>query len=364
MVCPAGWSCLLLVAGLAAQRPEARAPLPIVVIGNHNLDGGTLAARSELPPATGGRELALRRTDGTVLRDHALLDPATRERLRITAGALRLESLDGDARWSVAAVPGAAFGDGALDRAVFARQRVVLCGGDGGLVALDRADGRVAWRRPAGPNELVVADGELVVAAGAAATGGAMHGHALQNGAAAFAVALPEAPQGIALGERGIAVRSAQHTVVFDRSGPRLCDLPAPASDVVALRDGWLVVVDPFVVSCDRTGRERWRRERTPGFMDQYVAVETADGSIVVARYCRMADSGVDVVCLDGANGDVRWRRHVDGLGVAHSKYWHLAQLFGSGDRLVVTSQAAGGLFAVALDPADGGQSARAEFRR
>ncbi|MCC7398318.1 MAG: PQQ-binding-like beta-propeller repeat protein [Planctomycetes bacterium] len=349
-------------AAVTAQQPAA-APLPRLLLGHRVLRGADFATERELPslPRSTAAEW---RVDGSWRLDGALLDLGRGERFVFGKDSVSRLQLDGSVVWSAPTVAGIDFDDRALAAAQLAGPRLLLRGRGGGVVALDRASGREAWHKEAVVDSVLTADHELVCGGGSVGAAGRLWACALGNGARAFEIDLPGPPEQIVLAPFGIAVRLATAVVVFDRAGPRLGGLDAPARTLLAGHDGWFLVVPEAVVSCTRDGRERWRTPRSPLGFEQEQVVSDGGGRLLLVRACTIADDGAEVTCLDADDGTVVWTTTLPGLGVTHSKYVQRVSAFVSGGHLVVLSQASGGDFAeqVALD--DGARGRRVQFSR
>lgn len=291
----------------------------------------------------------------------ALVDPDAGHVLFVALDRVRLVGLDKQPLWSSARADvhvAARAGDGPR---WFAKDRIVLAREGGGLVALDRRSGRVAWEGPGLPTASVLVDGDLVVATGD--VGGKPHlvGAALANGARAFDVELAGAAQRIVAAPHGIAVVERDGFVVHDRAGPRLFAVTTPVTALTAGPDAWFGATGDAVVAWARNGERRWGADVAHAGYERVVLVATPDGGVLRVKWMDIADSGFDLVSL-AVDGGIRWRREEPGLGVPHSKYWHRVQPRLAGDRLLVTSQAAGGSFLAEFDLATGERVERTGF--
>ena len=79
---------------------------------------------------------------------------------------------------------------------------------------------------------------------------------------------------------------------------------------------------------------------------------------LIVLTYCGIADSGVRVIRVRGADGRVVFTTECDGLGVPHSKYSQRVTAEITQGRLIVLSHGAG-RFSETLDIASGKSIAR-----
>jgi hypothetical protein len=99
-----------------------------------------------------------------------------------------------------------------------------------------------------------------------------------------------------------------------------------------------------------------------PHWLDAEKAVRLPGGDWLVYRYGTMSDSGVQVIRADAVMTKVRWQVECKPLGVAHSKYYHRADVEIKNNQALVTSIANhghGGSFEEKLDLATGKQAAR-----
>ena len=81
--------------------------------------------------------------------------------------------------------------------------------------------------------------------------------------------------------------------------------------------------------------------------------VQLPGGDHIGFSFHPISDSGVDVVRLT-PNDKVVWKTHCPGLGVAHSKYKHKAEVAVEGDKVRVLSVGDGGTFVEILDAKTG----------
>lgn len=291
------------------------------------------------------------------------VDTARAEVLEITAERVALATLDGKPSWAVERrATHTAFAIGA-HQCVLAGDRIVMpAGGErGGLVALDRSTGAIAWERPGVPSETIAVDDGLIVTTGATNGPPRLAAQALDNGASAFDLPLRAAPRALVVAPHGIAVVGDAGFTVFDRAGPELWKGNERPVALVANADGWFTATWQAVTAWSRTGEVKWTTELAVGDFEQIVLVALPGGGVAHVRFLGMADSGFEVVGCD-ARGGIAWRRQEPGLGVSHSKYWHRVEPFVVGERLFVTSQGAGGAFFVEFDPANGDRLGRAAF--
>lgn len=242
------------------------------------------------------------------------------------------------------------------------KDRAVLVKKGGGLVALDRANGDVVWERDAVPSSFVLVDGDLVIAAGPVDGKPHLVAMALQNGARAFDVPLRASPTGLAAAPHGIAVLTEDGFVVHDRAGPEIFTAKERPQAIVGGPDAWFTATYDRTTARNRVGEVKWTAAPAVGDFESVALAALPDGGVVHVKFMRHADSGFEAECFAAASGHSEWRHVEPGLGVDHSKYWHEVQARAVPDRLLLTSQAAGGAFVVELDPATGDRRERAQF--
>ncbi|MFT3883077.1 MAG: hypothetical protein QM703_25925 [Gemmatales bacterium] len=99
-----------------------------------------------------------------------------------------------------------------------------------------------------------------------------------------------------------------------------------------------------------------------PHWLNAERAVRLPDGDWLVYRYGTNSDSGVQVIRADAVMTKVRWQAECKPLGVAHSKYYHRAEVEIKNNEAIVNSIAnngQGGKFEEKLDLATGKQVSR-----
>jgi outer membrane protein assembly factor BamB len=136
--------------------------------------------------------------------------------------------------------------------------------------------------------------------------------------------------------------------------------LPQGAITGLLQEKDWLVLTTSDVRRLSGEGKTRWR---TP-FAEPYGfaaggVVEVRGGDVVAFRYGRIHDSGVELVRLKAATGEVVWRAWCNPLGVGHSEYLHDATVAVEGERLRVSSRGSYGTFVEVLDLRTGKQLRR-----
>jgi outer membrane protein assembly factor BamB len=238
-----------------------------------------------------------------------------------------------------------------------------------GVTALDAGTGEVAWRE-AGPCECFRLSGDLLVLA----NGPRVVGLAAASGAEVFRLSLPADPdfwpgtigettglflvQGRGAGWDGPAFLIDRTGVIRHRVGRQVLAVVPAGPDRV-----FLTGADVRRVSAD--DRTVWS---APFESTEWVAgggiLEAPGGDLLAFVYCRIANSGVQVMRLDPITGEVRWRVWCGGLpGVVHSKYHHDATAEWVGDHLRVISKGSAGAFVELLDGSTGERVRRGERR-
>jgi hypothetical protein len=350
----------LLAAGANAQKQRPPAEPPLLV--RQNLVSATTLEPAQSLGLPGYVHDATWLFGSVYVLGDATIDAATGELLEVVGDAVRLRVARGAERWTAAnAATGAAPGVTAARRLLFA-DRVVLPRAGGGLVGLDRASGAVVWQRAEVPDALLVADGSLLAAAGRVGGKPCFAMIAIANGAPGCRAELTEMPSRLVPGPRGVALVSGSQVAVHDRTGPRLFQRPVVVGDFVAGRDGWFTQVRGKLESWSRTGEVVWSVACVCAEFENQRLCATPAGDVLVVTFMDMADSGFTVRCHAEGDGALRWTCIDQGLGIAHSKYWHHVQVRMLGNRALVTSQAAGGNFGVLFDATDGGERLRRKW--
>jgi outer membrane protein assembly factor BamB len=346
-----------LIAQAAAQEPKPTAPRLLV---RQQIVSPTTLKPTEQLGLTGYVRQVQWLGEQRYAVDEVAVDLAAMEVLEVSRERVLLRTVGKRVLWSVDRTAAGVRLDAKAAHRLLLGARVVLPRAGGGLVGLDRATGEVRWQHADAPSEFVIADGELVIAAGAVGDKPTLAAFAAPNGARAFACTLPAAATRLVAGPHGIAAAMASGVTVFDRSGPQLFTLPAAVVDLVAGPDGWFAVTRETLQAWDRTGKVVWSLPATVDTFNSVVLGVTGAGALLELRHCPMSDSGVTVVCREPSDGGVLWQYVDQGLGIAHSKYWHRAHARAIGDAVFVVSEAAGGNFVVELDAATGEKRQRA----
>lgn len=355
---PSSWLhaplCLALVAALcgpfaAAQQPERpQQPPPALLLGNHLLDAGTLQPGPKLGDFVGRRPRIA--PDGTSNLGDTLIDPARRLLLTADGEALRLVELPATARWRRPLADLALAPPPLLPQAVLTRELLVLPDQEDDLVAIALADGKPRWRDRGGEHGGLVHDDELLACFVATPAGRVARLLSLANGAKAAEVkAMPEA-EFLALGPHGLIVAGAHGAVVCARTGPQLFAVAGDVHAAIGDARGFCLHVGDELLAFDAAGKERWRAPLAVQYPMQARLVALPAGEVVVLQFQGRADDGAELQAHDPERGSIVWRRRLQGLGVDHSKYWQDVAAYVRGERLVVTSHAAGGHWLALLD--------------
>jgi outer membrane protein assembly factor BamB len=250
---------------------------------------------------------------------------------------------------------------------VWDAQRVYVTHEDG-VTALDADSGKARWHSK-GPSDRLLLSGDLLLAAG----GPVLTARAVVSGAEVFKVRLPAKDSdplpiaevaGLFLAQVWDEPGGDGNALLFDREGKVRYRFNRQV--VAGLRQGddrvFLTSRDVVRVALD--GKARWlvpfedREWITGGGL-----VEMKGGDVVAFLYGYIHDSGVQLVRLKAATGEVVWRARCAPLGVGHSKYRHDATVAVEGERLHVSSRGSYGTFVEVLDLRTGKQLYRRRRR-
>jgi outer membrane protein assembly factor BamB len=350
------WAAALIAAAPAQQPDRAPRRGPVLLAGQQLVDANSGDVRGTLGIKDyPGHAAPL--SNGVFALDGRLVDVQRMQVLELQGGAFALRDVASGPVWTQPAAKVHAAAGASLAQRLLTGDRVVLARSDGGLVGLDRKDGSVAWERAAVPNEALRADNDLVLAAGTVGGKPMLFGLSLQNGAAAFHAELRGPAKQIVPTPLGIAVLGDGWWQVFDRAGPKVLEQGETLGALAGTADGWFALQGTRIRALRRDGSERWNQDLgAADFMDQRQLFATPGGDLLVLAHCRMADSGMALELHANRDGVLLWRRSVEGLGVAHSKYRHDAYVQFDGERAFACSQGSAGSFFVALDLASGEQ--------
>jgi hypothetical protein len=118
------------------------------------------------------------------------------------------------------------------------------------------------------------------------------------------------------------------------------------------------------VVRVTPKGTVRWTVAMKEASHSSGGLVDIRGGDMLAFMYCPISDSGVELVRLTPATGEVVWRAMCKPLGVSHSKYRHSAAVTIEGDRVRVMSNGSFGDFIEVVDLATGKRLERSQPRR
>jgi len=145
-------------------------------------------------------------------------------------------------------------------------------------------------------------------------------------------------------------------------TGAEVCKFRLPRGAITGLpRAGdWLVLTPSDVLRLSGGGKTHWRTPvAEPHWFDEGGVVEVSGGDVVAYLFGRIHDSGVQLVRLKAATGEVVWRAWCAQLGVKHSQYLHDATVAVEGEHLRVNSWGSYGTFLEVLDLRTGKQLQR-----
>ena len=291
---------LLLAFPAAAQEPQ-------LLVRDRVVRARTLAPVRELQAQAASGSARWQHADVYVY-GKANIDASNGERLEPVAHQLCLHAADGTARW---AMPDPTSTGGSRchpNRRLLLRERVVAPRGLFGLVGIVRATGEICWQRDDLPNDILLADDQLVVATGSANGTPALAVFAAANGACCCRVELPEWPRHVAAGPHGVAVAFERSLHVYDRTGPLLFTAPVVGvSTLCAGTDGWFTSDTGSLQCWSRTGTLEWEvtKPRHARFLGRDLLLRGAPtGDLLVAS----PSERLVVQCLARRNGLPLWR--------------------------------------------------------
>jgi outer membrane protein assembly factor BamB len=275
---------------------------------------------------------------------------------RDAAGEVRWATrLDGD------------LGSGPGPHLLWDRERIYVTHG-GGVTALDAKTGKILWHAK-GPANCMCLDGDQLLAA----NGPHLVARAAATGATRFDVTLPKKdlnPEPIRAAGGLFIVQGDEDpggwgdTYLIDRQGQVRFRLDRRVVAGVRQGQDLVLLTSRDVVRLAPGGKVQWAIPLDWGGNAGGGLVAVPGGDLVAFRFCRIADSGVQVARLDPTTGKVAWLARCKNLGVNHSKYRHEATLSVEGDRLRVTSRGSFGTFVEALDLRSGKQLERKRLPR
>jgi RNA polymerase sigma factor (sigma-70 family) len=289
--------------------------------------------------------------------------PATAALFDIDYDAHRViaRSVRGGIRWSTAL-------DGYLGlvrppHLLWDAQRVYVTHQDG-VTALDAHTGKVLWHSP-GPGNCLFLKGELLLAA----DGASVHARAVVSGAEVFKVNLPARdfdPSPIAEVAGLFLVQALEKpggkgvAFLLDRKGQIRHRLDRQVVAGIRQENDLILLTSTDVVRLSPDDKIRWA---IPFERHQWLAggglAELPGGDLLAFRHGRINDSGVDLIRLKPGAGQVVWKAHCAGLGVAHSEYEHEVRVAIERRTIRVTSRGSQGTFVELLDLRSGRQLER-----
>jgi outer membrane protein assembly factor BamB len=239
-----------------------------------------------------------------------------------------------------------------------------------GVTALDAATGLIAWHAPV-PAECLRLSGDLLLLA----HGSQVVALAAASGAEAFRLPLPAAPEfrpvaieeaaGLFLVQTNESPGGEGDAFLFDRAGKVRHRFPRQVVAVAEVGNDRLFLTSAEVRRVTPDDKTVWS---APFESHNWIAggsiIEAPGGDRLAFLYCRIANSGVQVMRFDPASGEVRWQTWCGGLsGVMHSAYRHDATAEWVGERLRVISRGSAGAFVEWLDGGTGKRIRRGEQR-
>jgi outer membrane protein assembly factor BamB len=238
-----------------------------------------------------------------------------------------------------------------------------------GVTALDAGTGEVAWQVPI-PCACFRLSGDLLVLA---------HGPqvvclAVASGAEVFRLSLPADPElrpvfidettGLFL-VQGRAAGFEHAAFLIDRAGKIRHRLLRQVLCVLSVGPDRVFLTSADVRRVSADDRTVWSAPfESPESNAGGGILEAPGGDLVAFVYCRIANSGVQVMRVDPLTGEDRWQVTCRGLaGVMHSEYRHDATAEWVGDRLRVISKGSAGAFVEWFDGRTGERVRRGERR-
>jgi outer membrane protein assembly factor BamB len=240
-----------------------------------------------------------------------------------------------------------------------------------GVWAIDRETGKVIWH-VAVPNECFWLSGNLLLLA----EGRQVVALAADTGTEVFRLSLPAAQdfRPVAIDEAAGLLMVQTHedpfgkgdTFLFDRKGRVRYRFPRQVVAVVPAAEDRVFLTSADIRRVTPDGQTIWS---TPLMGPECIAggriVEAPDGDLVVFSYCRIANTGVQLIRIDPVDGQKRWEAYCNPLSdVVHSQYLHAADVEWYDGHLRVLSHGSAGNFVECLDGQTGNQMRRSEERR
>lgn len=289
------------------------------------------------------------------------IDPDAAEVL-VVGDRLRLLSLDGREAWAVDAAMLAPKAAHYTAPRCLAGDRVLLPHADGGLVALDRRTGAVAWHRPELPVDFVRVDAGLVVAAGVVAGRPRLHAVALENGASAFDCVVPGPIGDLVVGSHGIAIVDLDGFTVHDRAGPRLFEVAHTPEELWAGPEGWFGFRRGTLSRWSRTGECVGTMAIGGNDTKAEDLTVLADGSVMLSWSAAKAPATLFVSWFE-ADGTCRWQARIDDAFLHPTHALVSTRVIGSRVLLVCATMVAWRLLEVDTTNGDFTERARTPLR-
>jgi outer membrane protein assembly factor BamB len=238
-----------------------------------------------------------------------------------------------------------------------------------GVTALDAATSKPLWHA-AGPASGLLVSGSLLLATGSQGEGGWVVGRGAASGVEVFKVRLAGEPTdswsvrevaGLFLVQElgSLLFGGEEEALVIDRLGGVRRRFPRGVIGALAHRKTAIFLYCDGVAGFTPDAEARWTTPLAEGDGQLNGGLVEAGADVVAFRYCPLADSGVQLLRLNVATGEVVWRARCAPLGRKHSKYEHAAKVTVEGERLRVTSRGSYGTFVEGLDVRTGKQLQR-----
>lgn len=247
-----------------------------------------------------------------------------------------------------------------------------------GIVALDAADGNVAWTCDE-PAYSLLARGDLLLAVNCAYDAPEKRwlvARRVTDGKVVWRAPIPKHkdPQAIELVGEYSVVRSGAikegHSQVIDPRGRTVLELDDECiySGRSVDAGGDLILLTSKRILRFRPSEKRilWQIDGSEGNFwpfDTMRSIRLRSGDLLVYQFGLISDSGVRLRRVGPSDGTVRWTAACNSLGVMHSAYYHCVYVKELGDELLVVSR--GSRYFVELrDLTTGAPRRRLEFRR
>jgi hypothetical protein len=152
--------------------------------------------------------------------------------------------------------------------------------------------------------------------------------------------------------------------LVIDRLGGVRRRFPRGVIGALAHRETAIFLYCDGVAGFSPDAEARWTTPLAEGVKLWGGGLVEAGEDVVAFRYSPFADSGVQLLRLKAATGEVVWRARCAPLGRKHSKYEHNARVTIEGEQIRVTSRGSFGTFVEVLDLRTGKQLERTVSKR